>query len=273
MTDRYAVVGNPVAHSKSPLIHAEFAKHTGESISYEKLHVELPEFEAAVERFRAEGGCGVNVTVPFKHRAFELASARSARAQHAGAVNTLKFEAGEIFGDNTDGIGLVRDLECNLNCEIAGRRVLVMGAGGASYGVCGPLLDQAPALLTIANRTVDKAVELAQRFAPSHPDVQVTGTGYAELRGHDFDLIINATSASLAGDLPALPAGVFASGALAYDMMYGKATPFLELAASAGARTADGLGMLVEQAAESFYVWRGVKPDTGPVIALLRASV
>ncbi|HEX2830412.1 MAG TPA: shikimate dehydrogenase [Burkholderiales bacterium] len=272
MTDRYAVIGNPVAHSKSPRIHAEFARQTGEDIAYEKLHAELAEFEAAVQRFGDEGGRGLNVTVPFKHRAHALASRSSVRAEQAGAVNTLAFGADGIAGDNTDGVGLVRDLTVNLGCEIAGRRVLLVGAGGASFGVCGPLLDRQPACLVIANRTVEKAVALAQRFAGYYPGADLIGIGYDALGGRAFDVVINATSAGLSGEMPALGKTVFARGALAYDMVYGRATPFLELAADAGARTADGLGMLVEQAAESFFVWRGVRPDTAPVIALLRSG-
>jgi shikimate dehydrogenase len=270
MTDRYAVIGNPVAHSRSPRIHAEFARQTGEAVSYGKLHAELPDFEAVVQRFREEGGRGLNVTVPFKHRAYELATRRSARAEQAGAVNTLRFDGGEIFGDNTDGVGLVRDLTVNLACPIAGRRVLLLGAGGASYGVCGPLLDEKPAALAIANRTRDKAVELAHRFASFFPAIGVTGTGYDEIAGREFDVVVNATSAGLSGEMPRLQAAVFAAGALAYDMVYGRTTPFMQFAGNAGARTADGLGMLVEQAAESFAIWRGVRPRTAPVIALLR---
>jgi shikimate dehydrogenase len=272
MTDRYAVIGNPVAHSKSPRIHAEIARQTGQSISYEKLHAELPDFEAAVQRFRDEGGRGLNVTVPFKHRAHALASRLSVRAEQAGAVNTLSFEADAIAGDNTDGVGLVRDLTVNLGCEIAGRRVLVLGAGGASFGVCGPLLDRQPAALVIVNRTAEKAVALARRFADYYPGADIAGAGYDSIAGRAFDVIVNATSAGLAGEMPALRTKAFAPGALAYEMVYGRATPFLEFAAQAGARTADGLGMLVEQAAESFTVWRGVKPETAPVIALLRSE-
>ena len=272
MTDRYAVIGNPVAHSKSPRIHAEFARQTGETLVYERLHAELADFERAVQRFREEGGRGLNVTVPFKHRAFELAARRSTRAEDAGAVNTLSFDGEEIAGDNTDGVGLVRDLVNNLGCPIAGRRVLLMGAGGASYGVAGPLLGERPASLTIVNRTADKAVALAQRFAGAHAGLPIDGAGYEEVEGRSFDVIVNATSAGLSGELPALGKSAFAPGALAYDMMYGRSTPFLDLAASAGARAADGLGMLVEQAAQSFAIWRGVRPQTAPVIALLRGE-
>jgi shikimate dehydrogenase len=273
MTDLYAVIGNPVEHSRSPLIHAEFARQTRQPVSYGKLYAEIAGFEAVVQRFREEGGRGVNVTVPFKRRAYALASSRSRRAEEAQAVNTLSFEADGIKADNTDGVGLVRDLTRNLGCAIQNRRVLVMGAGGAAYGVCGPLLDAGPATLVVANRTPDKAVDLATRFAGLFPAApEVTGAGYAELEGREFDLVINATSAGLSGEMPALPAGVFAPGALAYDMVYGKDTPFLALAARAGARAADGLGMLVEQAAESFYLWRGMRPDTAPVIELLRGT-
>jgi shikimate dehydrogenase len=273
MTDLYAVIGNPVEHSRSPLIHAEFARQTRQPVSYGKLYAEIAGFEAVVQRFREEGGRGVNVTVPFKHRAYALASIRSRRAEEAQAVNTLSFEADGIKADNTDGVGLVRDLTRNLGCAIQNRRVLVMGAGGAAYGVCGPLLDAGPATLVVANRTPDKAMDLATRFAGLFPAApEVTGAGYAELEGREFDLVINATSAGLSGEMPALPAGVFAPGALAYDLVYGKDTPFLALAARAGARAADGLGMLVEQAAESFYLWRGMRPDTAPVIELLRGT-
>ena len=269
MTDRYAVIGNPVAHSKSPRIHAEFARQTGEALVYDKLHADPDDFERAVQRFRDEGGRGLNVTVPFKHRAYDLAARRSARAEEAGAVNTLSFEGAAIAGDNTDGVGLVRDLTDNLGCEIAGRRVLLLGAGGASYGVCGPLLERKPASLTIANRTPDKAVALAQRFAKAHRDASIIGTGFEGLAGA-FDVVVNATSAGLAGEMPPLAAHVFAPGALAYDMVYGRDTPFLAAARGAGARTSDGLGMLGEHAAESFFVWRGVRPATAPVIEALR---
>ena len=272
MTDRYAVIGNPVAHSKSPLIHAEFARRTGQAMRYDRIYAELSDFEAAVQRFREEGGRGLNVTVPFKHRAYDLASKRSTRAEQASAVNTLALDADGIAGDNTDGAGLVRDLVANLQTPIANRKVLLLGAGGASYGVCGPLLADRPASLVVVNRTRDKAIELAARFASVYRDVTVVGQSYEELGTSDFDVIVNATSTGLSGEKLPLSARVFAPGALAYDMVYGKATPFLELASGVGARTADGLGMLVEQAAESFHVWRGVRPETAPVIALLRAG-
>jgi shikimate dehydrogenase len=270
MTDTYAVIGNPVAHSKSPLIHAEFARQTGERLVYGLVHAELDGFEAAVARFRGAGGRGLNVTVPFKHRAYAAADRRSERAEQAQAVNTLVFAEGAVCADNTDGVGLVRDLTLNLDFAVAGARVLLMGAGGAAYGACGPLLDEKPAAFVVANRTRDKAVDLAARFATYFPAAYIAASGYEELAGSAFDLVINATSTGLSDAMPPLPPDVFAPGALAYEMVYGRATPFLELASRAGIRAADGLGMLVEQAAESFFIWRGVRPQTAPVMALLR---
>jgi shikimate dehydrogenase len=274
MTDRYAVFGNPIAHSKSPRIHAAFAAQTGQSLTYHALLAPLDGFVHAVAEFRTQGGRGANVTVPFKEQAHALCDRLSSRAQAAGAVNTLKFEADGVFGDNTDGIGLVNDLIGNLGVSLAGRRILLMGAGGAARGVVLPLLEQRPAEVFIANRTAEKAMQLASHFTgPEFRSVESTlrGGGYAEVSGR-FDLVINATAASLAGDLPPLPAGSFAAGALAYDMMYGQDTPFLAFAREQGARCADGLGMLVEQAAEAFFLWRGVRPETAPVIAMLRAG-
>ncbi|MGD9788751.1 MAG: shikimate dehydrogenase [Sulfuricellaceae bacterium] len=269
MTDRYAVVGNPIGHSKSPLIHGEFARQTGQDMSYEALLAPLDGFVAVVEHFFAAGGKGLNVTVPFKQEAWRFATALTERARLAEAVNTLKLEGNAVLGDNTDGAGLVRDITANLEFPVHGRRVLLMGAGGAARGVLLPLLEQKPTSLTIANRTAEKAEQLARHFAPHGP---VTGSGYETLAGRTFDLVINATSASLSDALPPLPEGVFAPGSLAYDMMYGKGlTPFLEFARQQGAdRLADGLGMLVEQAAESFFLWRGARPDTAPVIELLK---
>lgn len=270
MTDQYAVVGNPVAHSKSPLIHAAFARQTGQPVVYDVLYANIAGFEAVVQRFRDGGGRGLNVTVPFKHRAYALAQRRSARAEQAQAVNTLRFDDAGIFGDNTDGVGLVRDLTQNLGCTVRDRRVLLMGAGGASYGVCGPLLDEKPAALVIANRTAEKARVLAQHFSRLFPEAFLSAADYGALGGRAFDIVINATSAGLSGAMPALARGLFAADALAYDMVYGRTTPFLELARSEGARVSDGVGMLVEQAAESFCIWRGVRPQTASVIALLR---
>ena len=267
MTDAYAVFGNPIAHSKSPLIHTAFARQTGQDLVYTARLAPLDGFNGAIEAFRSEGGRGANVTVPFKEQAFALATRRTPRAEAAGAVNTLRFEADGILGDNTDGAGLVRDLTANLGFDPAGKRILLMGAGGAARGVILPLLEGAPASLYIANRTPEKAETLARVFGAG----QVAGGGYADLPT-SFDLVINATSASLAGDMPPLPDAVFAEDTLAYDMMYGKDTPFLAFARARGARVSDGLGMLVEQAAESFLLWRGVRPQTGPVIAMLRAG-
>ena len=273
MTDHYAVVGNPIAHSKSPEIHAAFARQTGHDIDYSRLMAPLDGFRATVEGFRAAGGKGVNVTVPFKLEAFDLADEVSQRAKDAEAANWLRFDNGRIHADNTDGIGLTRDIGHNLGFRLAGKRVLLVGAGGAAQGVLAPLLEYEPSILTIANRTVEKALRLAETFRhkPVAASSVLCGLRFGELAGHHFDLVINATSSSLQGELPPLPADAFAAGALAYDMMYGATpTPFLAFAAAHGAKIADGLGMLVEQAAESFLLWRGVRPDTAPVIALLR---
>ena len=271
MTARYAVFGNPIDHSMSPRIHAQFARETGQDLSYEAILAPLDGFGACVTQFRQGDGLGANITVPFKEQAYALCTQRSTRAELAGAVNTIKFEAHTIWGDNTDGAGLVADLTRNLGVTLAGTRILLLGAGGAARGVIGPLLDSAPAQLVIANRTASRAHALAAHFS-THSKQSVTGSGLDELTGN-FDLIINATSASLAGELPALPATLFTPDLLAYDMMYGQTlTPFLQLAQQHGARIADGLGMLVEQAAEAFYVWRGVRPDTQAVIAGLRAA-
>jgi shikimate dehydrogenase len=270
MSDAYAVVGNPIGHSKSPAIHAEFARQTRQDLTYVALHADLDGFEAVVEHFRCEGGRGMNVTLPFKHRAFALAREHTRRAAQAQAANTLSFTEGMIAADNTDGIGLVRDLTANLGCALRGARVLLLGAGGAAYGVCGPLLDEHPARLMIANRTVERARVLCERFRPAHENVPLDAASYADLDTQSFDVVINATSAGLAGQMPALAPDVFAPQALAYDMTYGRLTPFLAFASSHGARTSDGLGMLVEQAAESFFIWRGVRPETAPVIARLK---
>jgi shikimate dehydrogenase len=265
MSDRYAVIGNPVGHSKSPWIHAEFARATGEDIAYGRLEPPLEGFEAALEEFRRAGGRGANVTLPFKERAFAYCQgAVSARAAAAQAVNTLVFEGAAVRGDNTDGIGLVRDLERNLGRRLAGRRLLVLGAGGATRGVLRFLIEARPATLLIANRTPERARALAAEFGVAR------GAGFDELKDAAFDVVINATSAGLEGDTLPLTAAVFAPGALAYDMVYGRDTPVLALARGAGVEARDGAGMLVEQAAESFFVWRAVRPDTAPVLAGLR---
>ncbi|MES2917957.1 MAG: shikimate dehydrogenase [Pseudomonadota bacterium] len=266
--DRYCVFGNPVAHSKSPRIHARFAALSGQSLVYEACLAPVDGFAAAVQAFFAAGGKGCNVTVPFKEEAWRLAVVRSARAEKAGAVNTLLADAeGRLVGDNTDGSGLVRDLVQNAGVNLAGRRVLLLGAGGAVRGVLGPLLAERPREIVIANRTPEKAETLAQLFAG---EGAVTASPFDRLRG-PFDVVINGTSASLHGALPPLPAHLLAPDALAYDMMYGaEPTVFLRWAAAQGARTRDGLGMLVEQAAEAFRLWRGVTPPTAPVLAALR---
>ncbi|MFZ3019139.1 MAG: shikimate dehydrogenase [Gallionella sp.] len=268
MTDQYAVIGNPISHSKSPLIHRMFAEQTGQDISYEAIESPLDGFAATIERLRAAGYEGCNVTVPFKFEAFELATQLSERAQTAHAVNTLKFGASDIYGDNTDGAGLVRDIEHNLGVSLRDKRVLLMGAGGAAYGVILPLVH-ASAHIAVANRTADKARQLAAAFAASG---EVTGCGYDELDELQFDVIVNATSAGLSDSAIPLPDSIFAPNALAYDMMYGRETPFMAFAREHGARVADGLGMLVEQAAEAFHIWRGVRPDTRPVLEKLRSA-
>ncbi|WP_371324076.1 shikimate dehydrogenase [Dechloromonas sp. ZY10] len=277
MTDLYCVFGNPIAHSKSPAIHSAFAAATSQDLRYEARLAPLDGFAASVAEFVAGGGRGANVTVPFKEEAFRLCTRRSARAELAGAVNTLNFADGEIVGDNTDGAGLVRDIVANLGVALAGRRVLLLGAGGAARGVIEPLLGERPQSLTIANRSADKAELLAEIFQKNASTVNATvnGGNYEKLAGHRFDVVINATSASLAGASLPLPPDLFAAGSLAYDMMYGKGeTPFLALARSQGAaRSADGLGMLVEQAAEAFRLWRGVRPVTAGVLANLRATL
>ena len=273
--DRYGVIGNPISHSKSPAIHAAFAQQTGESIRYDRIFAELIAFDETVFEFIRENGRGLNVTVPFKLDAFRLATTLTLRAESAGAVNTLKFDGDEILGDNTDGAGLVRDLKHNLGCDPGGRRILLLGAGGAARGVILPLLLENPTELLIANRTEEAAARLALEFARlpgCAVDVKPDGTGFPGLAGRSFDLVINATSAGLAGAALPLPPGIFASRCIAYEMVYGRETPFMALARESGARVADGLGMLVEQAAEAFFVWRGVRPHTAPVLAALKGN-
>lgn len=273
MSDRYAVIGNPVAHSKSPDIHAMFAEQTGQNLVYERLLAPLDAFEATAKRFFSQGGKGLNVTVPFKHEAWDLVDSHRGDALDAQAVNTIQSENGKLIGDNTDGIGLVADIKKNLGFEIAGKRVLLMGAGGATHGVMFPLLREKVKALVVANRTLEKAQSLVQSIE-KRAGVIVTSLDavpYTDLVDSKFDIVINATSAGLNGEMPPLPEGIFAPGALAYDMVYGRDTPFMIFARKNGARAVDGLGMLVEQAAESFFIWRGVRPLTAPVIAKLRA--
>ena len=270
MTDRYAVVGNPVAHSKSPQIHAEFARQTKQDLVYTHLLAPIDGFARTVTTFENDGGRGLNITLPFKAEAFQLATECSERAQLAQAVNTLRFDGKKIFGDNTDGLGLVTDIRHNLKFSIKGKRLLLMGAGGAARGVILPLLQEQPAELVVVNRTLGKAKELAQHF--SHYGA-ISACGYADLKDRSFDVVINSTSASLANELPPLTKNVFTSACLAYDMTYGQQTPFLKFAkASGAAMIADGLGMLVEQAAESFFIWRGIRPETAPVLASFKKN-
>jgi shikimate dehydrogenase len=265
MRDRYAVVGNPVAHSKSPQIHAEFARATGQDLEYGRIEAPLDGFERTVDAFRAQGGKGLNVTVPFKEAAFRYCRRLTPRARMAEVVNTLVLSEPELLGDTTDGVGLLTDLTRNLGFELNGRRLLLMGAGGAAQGVLKALLDAGVSRVVVANRTVSRARALAGRHG-------VEACGYDELEGQTFDIVLNATSAALANSAPKLPRSAFKAGVLAYDMMYGRDTPFLAQARAAGARASDGLGMLVEQAAESFLLWRGVRPDTRVLLERLRGG-
>ena len=274
MPDRYAVIGHPIAHSKSPFIHRLFAQATAQDMAYEAIDggAEPGGFERAVQAFRAAGGRGLNVTLPFKLAALRMADEASMDARLAGAANTLRLDRGRIEAHNTDGIGLVRDIEHNLGTPLRARRVLLLGAGGATRGVVLPIARAGAARILIANRTADKAQALARELAPHLGGVAIAGGGLDALAaGEAFDVVINATSASLSGQAPAVPATAFATGALAYDMVYGKGlTPFLRLAQAAGCtHVMDGVGMLVEQAAESFALWRGVRPDTRAVLARL----
>ncbi|CAM2185960.1 Shikimate dehydrogenase (NADP(+)) [Burkholderia orbicola] len=269
MTDQYTVIGNPIGHTKSPLIHGLFAQETQQDLRYTAIEGPLEPagaFAATVRAFFDGGGKGINVTAPFKLDAFAMSDERSERAQLAGAANALKFDGGRILADNFDGIGLVRDIEANLNLPMAGKRVLVLGAGGAARGALLPFLEACPAELVIANRDVDKARALAAQVAGRGP---LVAGSYADLaRMGRFDLVVNATSASLTGDLPPVPPSVFSPKGTAYELAYGKRlTPFLRLAKNAGVHgIADGVGMLVEQAAEAFAWWRGVRPATSAVI-------
>jgi len=268
--DLYAVMGNPISHTKSPLIHQAFAQQTDQAIDYCAICVATGGFQEALWQFRARGGKGLNVTLPFKQDAYRLAGEVSAGAQRAGAANTLWFDSKErIHAENTDGIGLVHDIVVNHQRSLRGQRILLLGAGGAARGVMAPLLAEDPAGVWLVNRTVAKAEELARLFGDLG---EIRPLGYERLAGNRFDLVINATSASLHGGLPPLPSDLLAPRACCYDMMYGaEDTPFVRWARNQGAQQAvDGLGMLVEQAAVSFYLWRGVKPDTQAVIAELR---
>jgi shikimate dehydrogenase len=270
--DQYGVVGHPVAHSLSPFIHAMFARQTGQSMSYRLFDFAPETLQERITAFFAEGGYGLNVTLPYKMAAVARADELTSRAQHAGAVNTLAMRKdGTILGDNTDGIGLTQDLCVNQRLVVTRRRVLIIGAGGAVRGVLGPLLALAPEVVVIANRTADRAKALAAAFAQMG---EVQGVGFRYIAGGPYDLVINATSASLTGEIPDVPVGVIGPATFCYDMAYGKGdTPFVRWCVELGCRAAaSGWGMLVEQAAESFRLWRGVRPLTGPVLAALTSS-
>lgn len=263
--DQYAVIGNPIAHSKSPLIHTSFAKATSQALEYTRIEGGIGQFATDIDAFRARGGLGLNITTPFKLDAFAYATDLSERAKIAGAVNAMKFENGRAYADNFDGISLVRDIVHNLKVTLRGKRILMLGAGGAARGAMLPFLQEGPALMVIANRTVSKAMELIAPYVQSHP---ARAAGYDQLASLQFDVVLNATSASLRAELPPLPSNVFAPGCLAYELAYGKGlTPFLQFAKTHSVHhLADGVGMLAEQAAEAFAWWRGVRPDTQDVI-------
>ena len=267
---RFVVIGNPVAHSLSPTIHARFAKQAGVALEYSTLLAPLDDFAGAARRFFEGGGRGANVTLPFKIDALRFAGAASERARLAGAANVLSVREGRIEADNTDGAGLVADLTRNFGLDLRGSRVVILGAGGAARGVIAPLLELSPAALVIANRAPAKARELASQFQARGP---VHASALDRIEGGPFDLVLNATSASTHGEVLELPPGMIARNAWVYDLAYGRATkPFLDRARAGGARVSDGLGMLVEQAAEAFHVWHGLRPDTAAVLAALRAN-
>ena len=273
--DHYCVMGHPIGHSKSPWIHARFAELTGQSLQYDKQLVPLDGFASAVQQFFAQGGRGCNVTAPFKFEAARLANHTTEGAQLAQAANTLSFQDGAVWADNTDGAGLVHDIQRNAGVDLAGRRILLMGAGGASAGVLARLIETQATHITVANRTVDKAQALVARHAPLAL-LHKTELLAQSLQGleADFDVIINATSSSLGGEAVPVPASLLKPGALAYDMMYGPAAQgFMTWAQEHGATARDGLGMLVEQAAEAFLIWRGVLPPSQQVLAELRATL
>ncbi len=270
--DQYLVLGNPVAHSKSPMIHNQFATQTGEAIHYDRRLVKTGDFENAIRAIQQEGISGANVTIPFKEEAYRITDELSCRAEWAGAVNTLTFRSdGSIHGDNTDGTGMVRDITTNHDQALQGKRILILGAGGAVRGVLKPVIDQQPYSITIANRTVARAEQLRNLFID---DFEIGTGGFDSLTGHQFDVVINGISLGLLGKMAPVPDSVLAKAAIAYDMVYGKGSvTFQEWAKSHGAIIAlDGLGMLVEQAAESFYVWRQIRPQTLPVIEQIRET-
>jgi shikimate dehydrogenase len=271
MTDKYAVIGNPIEHSKSPLIHEAFAKQTNQDISYERILAPLDGFDATVRDLIAKGYKGVNVTVPFKFEAFKFARQHSNRALNAGAANTLTFN-NHVCAENTDGAGIVRDIEENLKVKFSGKSVLLLGAGGAAEGVLHPILEAKPTLLLIANRTLDNALSMVKKIEmqQGHTLTTLSGQTFENLKSQQFDIVINATSAGLTDTALPIPHTIFAKGCLAYDMMYGRETPFMKLAYENGAHVADGLGMLVEQAAEAFFIWRRVRPETQSVMQMIK---
>lgn len=270
--DRYGVIGDPVSHSRSPVIHRLFALQTDQQIRYELLQVTAENLEQAVRQFQGAGGKGLNVTAPHKHAVCQLCDQLSARARTASAVNTMDFRDGEIVGDNTDGIGLLRDLAVNIGVNLDGANILILGAGGATSGILGPLLEMQPRMVTIANRSVDKARKLAERF-DEMGSVNVCSFDLVPV-GDPYDLIINATSAGLHGDAPPYPEAAVSGSSICYDLSYGlKPTPFSAWAREHGAaQSVMGWGMLVEQAAESFHIWRGIRPDTAPVLKQMKIN-
>jgi shikimate dehydrogenase len=273
MTDKYAVLGNPIAHSKSPMIHALFAKQTNQAMHYEAILVPLDAFAETVNRLRAEGYKGLNVTVPFKFEAFKLANQHKLSAKNAEAANTLMLNGEDIIADNTDGVGLVTDIQKNFAVSLHGKRVLMIGAGGAAQGVALDIANKTPALFVVVNRTMDKVTAMQHKIEAikHYPVTAITASLFENLDGQVFDVVINATSTGLTDSLLPIPDSIFTKTTLAYDMMYGRETPFMAQARLAGAQVADGLGMLVEQAAEAFYCWRGVRPNTQSVIQQMRA--
>lgn len=273
MTDKYAVLGNPIAHSKSPMIHAAFAKQTNQDMQYEAILSPLDSFADTVRRLKAEGYKGLNVTVPFKFEAYHLASQHKPSAMNAEAANTLMLDSENIVADNTDGVGLVTDIQKNFAVALQGKRVLMIGAGGAAQGVALDIAKNAPALFVVVNRSMDKVSAMQRKLEPIKDDAvtRITASTFEALGGEVFDIVINATSTGLTDSVLPIPDSIFSESTLAYDMMYGRETPFMKQARTAGAKVADGLGMLVEQAAEAFYCWRGVRPDTQPVMQQMRA--
>lgn len=270
MTDKYAVIGNPISHSKSPQIHAEFAKQTNQDISYEAVLAPLDGFEKTIQDLIVQGYKGVNVTVPFKFEAYKICDIpESEFTELQGSINTLIFNQDGIVGCNTDGLGLVRDITNNLNVPIENKRILLLGAGGAARGVFAPILKLRPNALVVANRTRDKADALIMSQFGYMESIS-SACNFEDLKNQSFDIIINATSTGLSDIALPIPDSIFAKNCLAYEMMYGRETPFMTQSRKNGAQVSDGLGMLVEQAAEAFYIWRGVRPQTAPVTAMLR---